>query len=184
MELGEFFKDALNNSGCRAPNSSVPTEHWIGNDVAGSYRALIGIRLKGDPTTSKKTWHNSRLRTDTNKAPPRPKTRYSPPHFAFSDTLGSILHIQQGWQTCGHRGMYFRPSFTWIISITQSNTHESLPIPGAARSKAWVFGRSLAGNAGSNPARDMPVFHLSVLCVVRWRSCVGLISRPDKSYWV
>jgi hypothetical protein len=28
----------------------------------------------------------------------------------------------------------------------------SLPIPVAARSKAWVCGRSLAGIAGSNPA--------------------------------
>jgi len=53
MELGEFFKDALNNSSCRAPNSSVPTEHWIGNDVAGSYRALIGICLNGQPITRK-----------------------------------------------------------------------------------------------------------------------------------
>jgi hypothetical protein len=31
------------------------------------------------------------------------------------------------------------------------------PIPVAARSKAWVYGRSLAGIAGSNPAKDMDV---------------------------
>ena len=31
------------------------------------------------------------------------------------------------------------------------------PIPVAARSKAWVCGRSLAGNAGSNPAVDIGV---------------------------
>jgi hypothetical protein len=31
------------------------------------------------------------------------------------------------------------------------------PIPVAARSKAWVCGRSLAGVAGLNPARGMDV---------------------------
>ena len=34
---------------------------------------------------------------------------------------------------------------------------ESLPIPVAARSKAWVCGRSLAGIVGSNPAGGMDV---------------------------
>jgi len=35
------------------------------------------------------------------------------------------------------------------------------------RSKAWVCGRSLAGTAGSNPARGMDVCLLWVVCVVR-----------------
>ena len=37
-----------------------------------------------------------------------------------------------------------------------------LPIPVVARSKAWVFDRSLAGNAGSNPAggKDFCLFEL------------------------
>ena len=30
----------------------------------------------------------------------------------------------------------------------------------AARSKAWIYGRSLAGIAGSNPAGDMDVYLL------------------------
>jgi hypothetical protein len=34
---------------------------------------------------------------------------------------------------------------------------ELLPISVAARSKAWVYGRSLAGIVGSNPAGDMDV---------------------------
>jgi len=42
-----------------------------------------------------------------------------------------------------------------------------LPIPLAARSKAWVCGRTLAGIVGSNPARGMDVCLLRVLCVVR-----------------
>jgi hypothetical protein len=53
------------------------------------------------------------------------------------------------------------------------------PIPVAARSKTWVCGRSLAGIAGSNPAGDMDV---SLVSVVRYRLCVGLISRPEESH--
>ena len=34
---------------------------------------------------------------------------------------------------------------------------DPLPIPVAARSKAWVCGRSLTGIVGSNPAGDMDV---------------------------
>jgi hypothetical protein len=40
------------------------------------------------------------------------------------------------------------------------------PIPVAARSKAWVCGHSLAGVVGSNPAGNMDVSLLWVLCVV------------------
>jgi len=42
----------------------------------------------------------------------------------------------------------------------------NLPIPVAARSKAWVYGRSLAVIAGLNPAGAMDVCLLRVLCVV------------------
>jgi len=38
---------------------------------------------------------------------------------------------------------------------------------GAARSKAWVYGRSLAGIAGSNAAGAVDICLLWVLCVVR-----------------
>jgi hypothetical protein len=43
----------------------------------------------------------------------------------------------------------------------------NVPIPVAARSKAWVYGRSIAGIVGSNPTGDMDVCLLGVLCVVR-----------------
>jgi hypothetical protein len=39
-----------------------------------------------------------------------------------------------------------------------------LPIPVTARSKAWVYGRSLAGIAGSNLAGGMDVCLKSVVC--------------------
>ena len=42
----------------------------------------------------------------------------------------------------------------------------SAPIPVVARSKVWVGGRLLAGISGSNPARDVDICPLWVLCVV------------------
>jgi hypothetical protein len=39
-----------------------------------------------------------------------------------------------------------------------------VPIPVAERSRAWVCGRLLAGNAGSNPVKVMNLSLLSVVC--------------------
>jgi hypothetical protein len=41
-----------------------------------------------------------------------------------------------------------------------------MPIPVAARSKAWVCSRSLAGTVGSNSVEDIDVRLLCLLCVV------------------
>jgi len=58
------------------------------------------------------------------------------------------------------------------------------PIPVAARTKAWVCGRSLAGNAGSNRAGGMNICCCEG-CVLSGRAlCVGLITRPEASYRV
>ena len=50
-------------------------------------------------------------------------------------------------------------------------------------SKAWVYGRSLAGTVGSNLAGGVHVC-LSVLSFVCCQTglCDGLITRPEKSY--
>jgi hypothetical protein len=56
------------------------------------------------------------------------------------------------------------------------------PIPVAARSKAWVCGRSLAGTVGLNPARGMDVCLLRVFVLSSRGLCVGLITRPEESY--
>jgi hypothetical protein len=58
-----------------------------------------------------------------------------------------------------------------------------LPIPVAARSKAWACGRSLAWIAGSNPSQGMSV---SCECYVLSNRglCVGPITRPEESYRV
>jgi len=51
-----------------------------------------------------------------------------------------------------------------------------MPIPAAKRSKVWVCGRSLAGTAGSNPARDMNVC-LFLCCVLSGTGlCDGTIA--------
>jgi hypothetical protein len=57
----------------------------------------------------------------------------------------------------------------------------------AARSKAWVCCRLVAGVVGSNPARDKDVCLLClyvVLSCVGRVLCVGLITRPEESYRV
>jgi hypothetical protein len=43
------------------------------------------------------------------------------------------------------------------------------PIPVATQSKAWVWGRLVAGSADSNPAAGMDVCHLFIFCVVLCR---------------
>ena len=57
------------------------------------------------------------------------------------------------------------------------------PVPVAERSEERVYGRSLAGIAGSNPAEGKDGCLLRVLCVLSGRGlCDGLISRSEESY--
>jgi len=57
-------------------------------------------------------------------------------------------------------------SYVLLFVLSQCRSCMShLPIPGAARSKAWVCGRSLTGVAGSNTAGDIRyLFVVSVVC--------------------
>ena len=56
-----------------------------------------------------------------------------------------------------------------------------LPIPVAARSKAWVYGCLCTGSAGSNLAGGMDGSR--ECCVLSGIGlCVGLISCPEESY--
>jgi hypothetical protein len=53
----------------------------------------------------------------------------------------------------------------------------------AARSKALVCGRALAGIVGSNPTRSMDVCLLYSVCVLSGTGlCDGPIPRPEESY--
>ena len=56
-----------------------------------------------------------------------------------------------------------------------------MSVPGAARSEAWVCGRSLAGIAGSNPDEGMEVCCECGVLSVRGL-CDGLITRPEESF--
>ena len=61
--------------------------------------------------------------------------------------------------------------------------HIQRSIPVAARSKAWVCGRSLVGIVGSNPAGGMDV--CCECCVLLGRGlCVGLVTRPEEYHRV
>ena len=51
-------------------------------------------------------------------------------------------------------------------------------VPEAARSKAWVCGRSLAGIVGSNPAGDKDVCLVRVVCC----QVEGSLRRADHSF--
>ena len=55
------------------------------------------------------------------------------------------------------------------IETTFALTNMDVPIPVAVKFKAWVCDRSLTVNADSNPAGDMDICLLRVLCVVRQR---------------
>ena len=52
---------------------------------------------------------------------------------------------------------FYKTKFSWIKFVR-------IPVPVAARYKAFVCGRLLAGNVGSNPTGFMDVY---LLCVVR-----------------
>jgi hypothetical protein len=57
-----------------------------------------------------------------------------------------------------------------------------MPIPVAARSKAWVYGRSLTRIVGSNSTGGMEYVSCDC-CVLSGRGlCDGLINRPEESY--
>ena len=67
-----------------------------------------------------------------------------------------------------------------VIFISSHGCTRRMPV--AARSKAWVCGCSLAGIAGSNPARTW-MFVSCKRCVLSGRGlCDGLITRPEESY--
>jgi hypothetical protein len=51
--------------------------------------------------------------------------------------------------------VYLCVTFLFVAAVKYEsfgNLSKPLPIPVAVRSKAWVFGRSLTGIVGSNPA--------------------------------
>jgi hypothetical protein len=74
-----------------------------------------------------------------------------------------------------------RPTNLIIIDLINLIIFIEGPIPVAARSKAWVCGRTLAGIACLNPAGGMDVCF--ECCVLSGRGlCDGPITLPEESY--
>jgi len=74
---------------------------------------------------------------------------------------------------------------TRLISYLYIWYQWDMPFGVAARSKAWVCGRSLARMAGSNLAGNMCVSVCFECCVLSGRGlCDGLITRPEESHQV
>jgi len=68
------------------------------------------------------------------------------------------------------------------LTVDYEGVFNLLPIPLAARSEAWVCGRSVAGIVGSNPAGGIDVSR--ECCVFSGSLCVGLFTRQDDCYLV
>jgi hypothetical protein len=58
----------------------------------------------------------------------------------------------------------------------------TLPVSVAARSKAWVYGRSLAEIVGSNPAGVWMFVSCEYYVLLGTGLCDELITRPEESY--
>jgi hypothetical protein len=70
--------------------------------------------------------------------------------------------------------MFYLEAYILLLALPRS-------ILVAARSKAWVYGRSFVGILGSNPAGVMAVFYECRVLSGRG-FCDGPISRPEESY--
>jgi hypothetical protein len=68
-----------------------------------------------------------------------------------------------GWLVCWLVGWLVGCFVGWLVGwlvswlVSYEGTNITLPMPAAARFKAWVCCHSLAGIAGSNPAKGMDV---------------------------
>jgi hypothetical protein len=81
--------------------------------------------------------------------------------YSFINELNITILWQQKtqwWQT----DVYIKPGTVYL-----NNLYMCVSTPVSARSKMWVYGRSLAGIVGLNPAGGMDVCLLWVLSVVR-----------------
>jgi hypothetical protein len=90
------------------------------------------------------------------------------------------------WQLRAVRSQRLLCRFIAMIRVKtlNVNVNYSLAVPVAARSKAWLCGRSLAGIVGSNTLGTW-MFVSCECCVLSGRGlCDGLITRPETSYRV
>ena len=102
-----------------------------------------------------------------------PQTVSGPP-FTVQNVSKQAAWLRESVQRSSGMNSWFDRTTVHIILFANAQ-HNSyiifhLSIPVAARPKAWVCGRSLAGPAFSNPAGGMNVCFLYVVCAVRQRS--------------
>ena len=84
---------------------------------------------------------------------------------AAADLLGSIA-MRRRFSAEFYFCSYVAYTILLSINVFLPRSKQS-PVLVAARSVAWVHGRSLVGIVGSNPAGGMDVCFVSVLCDVR-----------------
>ena len=89
--------------------------------------------------------------------------------FVFREDEGEIRELKfQTWRDTSHSvpAIYNKQCNTEILTLSDQY-QKQLPNPIPARYEVWVCCRSQGGIVGSNPAVDMEVGLLWVLCVVR-----------------
>jgi hypothetical protein len=98
--------------------------------------------------------------------------------FSASKSLPSARRLRMSWfcvSPCECIGVSGGNHYVYVWSVgttypTYSSDISSLmsmPLPVSARAKRWIYGRSFAGIAGSDLAKNMNVFLLWRFCVVR-----------------
>ena len=93
-------------------------------------------------------------------------------HNKFYWSSQHKLHVSVLLTILGHLNTNFKTqnkTYIFVCGLTNCTSHNNLclPVPVAARSKAWVCDRWVAGTVGSNPTDDMDDCFLWVLCIVR-----------------
>jgi hypothetical protein len=95
----------------------------------------------------------------------------------YEATTAIVLYVTSLVICFSHACNKLNPSH--LFRFNYFNNDASIPV--AARSKTWVCGRSLARIVGSKPEGGMDV--PCECCVLSGKGlCVGLITRPEKSY--
>ena len=82
----------------------------------------------------------------------------------------SSKHVENEWRLPMKIKDSPQVTSCWLFFKQWSSLLCNLPIPMAARSKAWVCFHALGGIAGLNPVDGMNVCLLWVLCLFRYRS--------------
>jgi hypothetical protein len=100
-------------------------------------------------------------------------------------TVGCVVVSQPLHTPRPSSHMSVRAHYLWITCPAYFALRNNMPVPVAARSKAWFCGPSLAGITGSNPTGGMDVCLLLWVFVLSGRDiCVGLVPRLEESYRV